>query len=145
MEKEATNSRQESCEPRGREVVFPDAGDMPALGAEAAGNEAVAGAVALEFFAPEGAVGSGECAVEGAGVPEAAVDEEGEFARGEGEIGVAEEGVAAPPTVDVVAAEEGDEAEFGGLVLGGADGGHDAGTPARGSSQGASMSGTSFM
>lgn len=44
-----------------------------------AGDALVAGAVALEFVAPEGAVGGGECAVEGAGVPEAAVDEEGAF------------------------------------------------------------------
>ena len=61
------------------EVVFPDAGDAPALGAEAAGDETFAGAVAAEFFAPEGAVGGGERGVEGAGVPEAAVAEEGEF------------------------------------------------------------------
>ena len=60
-------------------------------------------------------------------MPEAAVDEEGEFELGEGEVGAAEEGVMAAPAGDAVAAEEGDEAEFGGLVLGGADGGHDAG------------------
>ena len=60
---------------------------------------AVAGAVAAEFGEPEGAVGGGECAVEGTGVPEAAVDEEGEFVFGEVEVGVAEEGVVAAPTV----------------------------------------------
>ena len=63
--------------------MFADAADAPALGAEAAGDEAVAGAVAAESFAPEGAMGCGERAVEGAGVPEAAVDEEGEFVVGE--------------------------------------------------------------
>lgn len=50
----------------GGEVVFPDAHDLPALDAEAAGDEAVADAVAAEFFAPEWPVGGGERAVEGA-------------------------------------------------------------------------------
>jgi hypothetical protein len=64
----------------------------------------------------------------GTGMPEAAVDEEDEFEFGEGEVGVAEESVVSAPAGDAVEAEERDEAEFGGFVFAGTDGGHDAGT-----------------
>ena len=67
----------------GLEVVFPDAGDAPAAGVEVGADAAVAGAVAAEFLVPEGAVAGGAGLVLGAAVPEAAVEEDGEFLLGE--------------------------------------------------------------
>ena len=65
----------------GFELVAPDAEDGPAAGAEGAGDEAVAGAVGGDLFAPEGGVGFGPGGVNRAAVPEAAVDEDGEAMR----------------------------------------------------------------
>ncbi len=61
------------------ELVLPHAKDAPAERAEGAGDEAVAGAVGGKLFTPEGGVGFGRRGVERAAVPEAAVDEDGEF------------------------------------------------------------------
>ena len=66
--------------------MFPDAEDAPAGGAEVGGDFFVTGAVAAEFLVPEGAVGGGAGLVFGAGMPEAAVEEDGEFEFGEDEI-----------------------------------------------------------
>ena len=75
------------------EFVWPDAADAPAHGAQGAGDEAVAGSVAGNFFAPELGILLGRRGVEGAAVPEAAVDEDGEAVRAENEVGFHAEGL----------------------------------------------------
>ena len=65
--------------------VLPNAKNAPAEAAEGAGDEAVAGAVGGDFFAPEGGVLFGLRGVERAAVPETAVDEDGFAARANGE------------------------------------------------------------
>ena len=87
----------------------------------------VALAVAGDFGVPEGAVGFRAAVVFRATVPVAAVDEKCEALRRENEIGLAGEFAVAPPAGDAVGAEDGDEAEFGVLVAGAADAGHDGG------------------
>ena len=82
------------------EFMFPEAEDAPALGAERAGDEAaclavalakaIAGAVGGDFLLPEGDVRFGSSAVERAAVPEAAVDEDGEFEFGKREVWTAD-------------------------------------------------------
>jgi putative restriction endonuclease len=97
------------------QLVFPDAEDGLAAGAEGAGDEAVAGAVGGELFTPEDGVGFGLRGVERATVPKAAVNEDGEFAHGENEVGFAEEQPVSSPAGDAIGAEDRDEAELGGL------------------------------
>ena len=65
----------------GLQLVFPNPQHAPAEGAERAGDEAVAGSVAGNFFAPELGILLGLGGVERAAVPEAAVDEDGEAVR----------------------------------------------------------------
>jgi hypothetical protein len=69
------------------EVVFPDSQNVPAEAAEGAVDETVAGAVGVEFFAPEGAVVGGQVGVFFAGVPETAVHEKGDAGGAEHEVG----------------------------------------------------------
>ena len=79
------------------QLMFPDAEDAPAEGAEGAGDEAVAGAVAGNFFAPELGILLGLGGVERAAVPEAAVDEDGEAVGPEDEVGFHAEGLQPRP------------------------------------------------
>lgn len=81
------------------ELALPNAQDVPAEAAKGAGDEAVAGAVGGDFFAPEGGILFGLRGVERAAVPETAVDEDGEAVsveegdkaqRGEGRCCVSE-------------------------------------------------------
>jgi len=65
---------------------------------------------------PEGGVGFGLSGVERTTVPETAVDEEGEFARAENEVGLAEKRPVSSPSGDAVGAEDRDEAQLGGGV-----------------------------
>ena len=95
----------------------PKAGDGPAAGAECAGDEAVAGAVGGELFPPEGGVGFGLSRVERTTVPETAVDEDGEFAGGENEVGLAEERSVSSPAGGAVGEEDRDELQFAVLLL----------------------------
>ena len=74
------------------ELVLPDAEDGPVAGSEGASDEAVAGAVGGDLLSPEGGVGFGLGGVERAALPETAVDEDGEFARAEDEVGSDAEG-----------------------------------------------------
>ena len=72
----------------GLQLVFPNPQHAPAEGAERAGDEAVAGSVAGNFFAPELGILLGRRGVEGAAGSEAADDEDGEAERAEDEVGV---------------------------------------------------------
>jgi hypothetical protein len=101
--------------------VFPDSEDLPAWFFEGSVDALVALAIGGEFGFPEGAVLGGEGGVSGAGVPEAAVDEEGDFLLGEDEVGFAEEFGVSAPAGDANGAEDGYESMFGGGVGGGAD------------------------
>ena len=67
----------------GLQLVFPNPQHAPAEGAERAGDEAVAGSVAGNFFAPELGILLGLGGVERAAVPEAAVDEDGAIMEAE--------------------------------------------------------------
>ena len=121
------------------ELVAPDAEDGPAASAEGARDEAVAGAVGGNLVAPEGRVGLGPGGVERAAVPETAVDEDGESACAEDEVGFYAEGFwfcgvgrpakrrAPPPAGDAVGAKDRDEPQLGGRVAARADGRHDGG------------------
>ena len=121
------------------ELVAPDAEDGPAASAEGAGDEAVAGAVGGDLISPEGGVGLGPGGVERAAVPEAAVDENGEPARAEDEVGFYAEFLqlqtfnfplersSSPPAGDAVGAKDRDEPQLGGRVAARADGRHDGG------------------
>ena len=121
------------------ELVAPDAEDGPAASAEGARDEAVAGAVGGNLVAPEGRVGLGPGGVERAAVPETAVDEDGESACAEDEVGFyAEfflpqafnfplERSSSPPAGDAVGAKDRDEPQLGGRVAARADGRHDGG------------------
>jgi hypothetical protein len=79
------------------ELVLPDAEDAPADAAEGAGDEAVAGLILGNLSLPEFRVLLGLRGVEWAAVPETAVDEDGEFAGGEYEIGFTEDPGFTPP------------------------------------------------
>ncbi len=74
-----------------RQLVLPDTDHFPALGAEGAGDEAVAGLVGRNLLPPERGVGLGLGGVLGTTVPEAAIDENGEFQFGENKVGFAGE------------------------------------------------------
>ena len=62
-----------------------------------------------------------------AAVPEAAVDEDGDFLFWEDEVWATKDVCMAAPPFDAVGAEELHEDEFGGFVAAGADGTHDLG------------------
>lgn len=72
-----------------RQFMLPQTQHAPAAGAELAGDEEVAGLVAGDLGPPEFRVLLGLGGVDRAAVPEAAVDEDGEFAGGENEVGFA--------------------------------------------------------
>jgi len=90
-------------------------------------------------LSPKGRVGLGLGGVERAAVPEAAVDENGEFARTEDEVGFYAEFLqlqtfnfplersSPPPAGDAVGAKDRDEPQLGGRVAARADGRHDGG------------------
>lgn len=67
--------------------MFPEAEDAPAVGAEGARDEAVAGLVAGDLGLPELGVLLGLGGVDRATVPETAVHEDGEAELGENEVG----------------------------------------------------------
>ena len=135
----AAEAGEEAAGVGGIELVAPDAEDGPAAGAEGAGDEAVAGAVGGDLFPPEGGVGLGRGGVERAAVPEAAVDEDGEPARAEDEVGSDAEFLqlqtftfplersSPPPAGDAVGAKDRDEPQLGGRIAARADGRHDGG------------------
>jgi hypothetical protein len=104
--------------------MLPDAQDRPAQGAQAAVDPAVARSVGPDLARPEGAPARGQPMMEGAAVPEAAVDEHRQPDRGEGEVGAAGQPQAAAPTGDAGGAQGRDEPELGGGVALAADEGH---------------------
>ena len=120
------------------EVVLPETQDAPAGAAQGPVDEAVAGVVGGEFLFPEGRVAPGLGAVDGAAVPETAIDKDGEAQLGKDEIGSDMKGRAAllrrlevwaarqhgpttnfemaPPAGDFLGAEEVGQHDFGVLV-----------------------------
>ena len=84
------------------QLMLPDPNYFPALGAEGAGDEFIAGLVAGDFLAPEFRVMLRLRAVDRAAVPEAAVDEDRQMQFEENEIRFARELRSAPPAGDAV-------------------------------------------
>ena len=80
--------------------------------------------VGCDILSPEGGVGLGLGGVERAAVPEAPVDEDGEFARAEDEVGPIEERLVTPSAGDAVKTEDRRETQLGGFVVERADRGH---------------------
>ena len=72
------------------QLVLPNAEDSPAAEAERAGDEPVAGLVAGNLLAPKFRILPRLGGVDRTTVPEAAVDEDGEFLRGKDEVRFAE-------------------------------------------------------
>jgi hypothetical protein len=66
---------------------LPDADDFPSLPAELATNAFIAGQIVFTLFIPEGAVGFRADIALGAAVPEASVDEDGDFLLGNRGLG----------------------------------------------------------
>lgn len=89
-----------------RELMLPDPDHRPAQGAEGAGDEPIAGAIAAQLLEPEYRVGLWLCGVLRATVPETPVDEDGEPSPGKNEIGFAENRPASPPSGDSVRAKQ---------------------------------------
>jgi len=105
--------------------MLPDPQHEPAAGLERAADETVAFAVAFQLRFPELPILHRHSAVRSAGVPEAAIDEDGELESGEYKVRFAENRLAAPPSGDPMAAEEGDHGHFRSAVSAAADFRHD--------------------
>lgn len=110
-----------------REFVLPDAEDAPAAFAKRAIHETIARLVAGDFFAPEFSVLFGLGGVDWAAVPETTIDENGEAAFGENEIGLAGECAVSPPAGDARGAHDRDQTKLGVFVARAANARHDGG------------------
>lgn len=84
------------------EGVLPDADDFPALAAEFAGDAEIASHVVSALFVPELPVGFRAGVALGAAVPEATVDEDGDFVTGKGKVGLSGQRKMPSPADDLV-------------------------------------------
>ena len=109
------------------EGVLPDADDFPSLPAELAIDALIAGHVGLAFAVPEGAVGFGAGVALGAAVPEASVDEDGDFLLGEGKVGLSGQWKMPPPAGDLVLLQQGQQRVLRLFVAFAPNKGHDFG------------------
>jgi hypothetical protein len=98
--------------------MFPDADDAPAGLAEVAVYFFVAGDIAKEFLAPEGAIVFGHGAVFGAAVPKAAINENGEALFGENEVGFAKQREPSTPTCKPMQSENLYQPQLGAFIAG---------------------------
>ena len=111
-----------------RQLVFPNPHHAPPAGAEGAGDETVAGLVGGNFLPPKRRVGLRLRAVNRTAVPEATVNEDDEFVRGENKIWFAEQRLTPSPACDAVRAQQSDEAKLGAAISVRANGRHHSGT-----------------
>jgi hypothetical protein len=107
--------------------MLPDADDFPSLPPELAGDAAVAGHVGLAFAVPEGAVGFRAGVALGAAVPEASVDEDGDFILRESEVGLSGQSKMPSPAGDLVLLPQGQQRVLRLFVALSPDEGHDVG------------------
>ena len=108
-------------------VVFPDAHDAPAVLAQHAVDPAVAGLVVGEFPEPEGRALRGKNDVFRAGVPEAAVDKDGQSVFAEDEVWFSGQGLVAAPAADAGGSHERNQAQFCRSIAGAPHQRHDLG------------------
>jgi hypothetical protein len=92
--------------------VLPNAHDIPSGTPEFAGNRAVAGAIANDLCIPVSAIGSGAAVTARAAVPEAPIDEDGQAAPPENEIGLPGQLGMSSPAGDAFSPENRKEAQF---------------------------------
>ena len=100
--------------------------------AERAGEKAGAGSIGVELLFPDFTVGGGDVGMFRAGVPEAAVHEDGDAGLAEDEIRPPENGLVTAPAGDAGGAEKTGQGDFSGLVPLTANPGHYFGTLGRG-------------
>jgi len=108
------------------QFMLPDPENVPVPGPQHAVHEAITGAVAAELLPPEIRVLLRLRRVQRTSVPEAPIDEDGEFKLWKNEVGLAWKFRTTAPAGDVVAAQEGDEPQFRGAIAGASDARHES-------------------
>jgi len=104
--------------------VFPNPHDAPAILAQNAVNAAITGFIRGELFFPEHAIANWRFAVFGTPMPEAAVHKDDYSRPPKNEVWFAKYGLVAPPTGDMVPAQQLYQCEFCLLVAASANSGH---------------------